>query len=82
MTKTLIYIAAVLLKPLSKLTFQIEAIFTFFKVKSKKEICKHIGVIDKFRLICKCFPNKLYKKMIKKGAPKLIKHLDIVLILK
>ena len=35
LTKTLIYIAAIFMKPLSKITYQFEAIFKFFKLKSK-----------------------------------------------
>ena len=78
LTKVYFFFAGLLIKPLSKIQFQIEATLLLLKVKSKIHFeAGSIDIIEKYRLITNFYPNQLYKKMLDEGASKLVEILDI-----
>ena len=58
------------IEPLSEISFNIEAIFLLFEIKSKEAI-KTVGTCDLIKLIFGVRPDKLHKKLYDLGCEKM-----------
>ena len=67
--------------PFAKISYQLEAIITIFKVQHDSRTVKEVHLCERLRQLTFCFKSKACDRLLERGEAKLMKQLDIATIL-